>query len=287
MRLPDLLIIGAMKSGTTGLFMDLCRHPGVYLPSFKEPFALGDDEVLTPVGRTVYEANYAAAGGDQLLCDASTGYAKLPEVSGVVNRALEVLPSDFRVVYVVREPIDRIISQHYHEFIEKLIGPDIDAAVREEPRFLDYSRYGYQLTPWINAIGRERVKVIPFESYKTDRQATVAQLCEFLGLPVDQLPEVDSAVVNRSEEKAAISPFWLAIHESGWYKRCIRPLVSPELRQRLQKTIFPKAPERPAAPSPETVAWLREQLAGEVRQISDYAGSADLLWKGYDQAAKA
>ena len=51
MRLPDFLIIGAMKSGTTGLFFDLCSHPRVFLPENKEPTRLASDDVLTTEGR--------------------------------------------------------------------------------------------------------------------------------------------------------------------------------------------------------------------------------------------
>ena len=61
MLLPNLLIIGAMKSGTTGLYMDLATHPGVFLGDDKEPHALRDDSVLTEQGRAQYAAYYAGA----------------------------------------------------------------------------------------------------------------------------------------------------------------------------------------------------------------------------------
>src|SRR5690606_34300557 len=111
-------------------------HPGVFLPDNKEPHFLREDRVLTPQGQAEYAALYERARADQILCDASTGYTKRPDFPGVVERALEVLPEGFRVIYVVREPVARIVSHHFHEFIEGRVAADIDHVVRNDPRFL-------------------------------------------------------------------------------------------------------------------------------------------------------
>lgn len=282
MRLPQLLIIGAMKSGTTGLFMDLCRHPGVHLPQDKEPHALVHDEVLTEAGCKAYAHNYASADDDMLLCDASTGYAKRPDVDGVAQRAVKVLLEGFRVVYIVREPIERIVSQHYHEFIEGKVGPNIDAAIRDEPRYVNYSRYAYQVEPWRKAIGDERIRVVRFEDYTCAREQTIVDLCEFLELPVDRLPATDTTVHNRSEEKTVSTKFWQTIQESYWYRHGVRRLLSPRLRAQLLKRFLPRGPERPAPPTEESLAWLRSQLTGDVELISKLAGASEPLWPGYD-----
>ena len=52
--LPDFLIIGAMKSGTTSLYADLKTHPSIFLPEDKEPSCLASDEVLTDAGQAPY-----------------------------------------------------------------------------------------------------------------------------------------------------------------------------------------------------------------------------------------
>jgi len=285
MRLPNLLIIGAMKSGTTGVFFDLCRHPQVFQQDNKEPHCLRQAEVLTPAGRQAYAEIFAGARADQVLCDASTGYSKRPDHEGVVERAVAVLPPDFRVVYLVREPIDRIISQHYHEMIEGKISPSIDTVVRQHPRYVNYSRYGYQLQPWIEAVGRDRVKVIRFESYKAERVATIRGLCEFMGLDPEQLPrETDQVIYNQNDGKPLIDSFWRGVKNSPVYQRGVRPLLPMRMRNLLLRRVLPKAPPRPAPPTAETLTWLRSQLADDVWQISEYAGSAEPLWEGYPRA---
>ena len=86
MRLPDFLLIGAMKSGTTSLYMDLADRKVVYLAENKEPHALCDDSVLTQAGQAEYAATYSKASPEQLLCDASTAYSKRPDHEGVPDR---------------------------------------------------------------------------------------------------------------------------------------------------------------------------------------------------------
>jgi hypothetical protein len=276
-----LLIIGAMKSGTTGVFLDLCRHPGMFLPDNKEPHSLRDDKVLTPAGMAEYASLYERARPDQILCDASTGYTKRPDFPGVVQRALKVLPEGFRAIYVVREPVSRIVSHHFHEFIEGRVSADIDEVVRSDPRLLNYSRYGYQLEPWVEAIGPERVRVVRFEDYTSRRQETIEELCEFLGLDVSQLGEIEATVHNKNDGKPVMNQFWRRFQGSGLYRWGVRPLVSLRLRTALQKLILPKAPSRPPAPPEHTVAWIREQLADDVALLTRLAGRDTPMWSGY------
>ena len=77
-RLPDFLIIGGMKCGSTTLFRDLDTSPAVSFPAHKEPHNLLDDAVLSGEGKAKYAGLYKHARPDQRLGDASTGYTKLP-----------------------------------------------------------------------------------------------------------------------------------------------------------------------------------------------------------------
>lgn len=286
MRLPDFLLIGAMKSGTTGLFLDICDHPDVYLPDNKEPHGLCDDQVLTEEGQREYAEWFKHARDNQMIGDGSTGYSKLPDRPGVVERAMSVLPDSFRVIYIIREPISRIVSHHYHEYTAGLVGKDIDAVVREHSNYLNYSRYAWQLEPWIEKIGRDRIHVVFFELYKQQRAQEVVRACEFLGLDSQVLPEIDeSKVFNSSEGKPVPGRLWKAFRENKLFQKYVRPLISPRLRPGLQKLFMKKAPERPAPPTDETVEWLREQLAEDVSSLASAWGP--LPWQDWQSLQDA
>jgi len=268
-RFPDVLIIGAMKSGTTGLFMDLCCHPGMFLAESKEPECLCHDRVLEDEGRREYASLYKAAATDQLACDASTAYSKLPDYPGVVDRATQLLPADFKVIYVVRDPIDRMASQFQHERQAGIVPPEIDQVVRETPRYLNYSRYGYQLQPWIEAIGRERILVIRFEDYRDDRQATVVRVCGFLGLPADQLATIEAVVHNQGARKPVAGKFWKFVRSTWWYQKVLRPLTSLRVRLLLQRWVLPKSQVKVSKMSDSTRAWLHRELEPDTQLLEE------------------
>lgn len=286
MPLPNVLIIGAMKAGTTSLYMDIADRRGAFLAQDKEPHALCHDDVLAPAGRAAYEANYANAPAGALCCDASTGYAKRPDFDGVVERAMRVLPAGFKAIYLVRHPIERIISQHHHEHTEGLVGPSIDEEVRRHDRYVQYSRYAYQLEPWMEQLGPERLRVVRFEDYVNRRRETVRELLGFVGLTVEDEAGPAGRVYNKSQGKPVTSPRWEALRQSGAYRRWLRPLAPPKLRLALQRLILPKATAQLAPPSEQTLSFLQDALRGDVSQL-ERTFCRSFEWSGFETASPA
>ena len=277
LRLPNVLIIGAMKAGTTSLFMDLAAHPDVLLTGDKEPHALCSDKVLSEQGRQEYADLYGQPT-EGTIVDASTGYAKRPDFQSVAERAVKVLPAGFKVIYLLREPIARIISHHYHDFSRGDAGPNIDEAVREHPRFVNYSRYAYQLEPWIDAVGRERIQVVRFEDYTGDRLSVVSQLYGFLGLP-ELSEQLDAEkVYNKSQDKPVRKGMWSVIYHNSIYRNMLRPLLPVEFRMKLARLLLPKAPEKPEPPSDDTLAWLRDELVEDSQRLRTLLQLDAPLW---------
>ncbi|QEG36993.1 sulfotransferase domain-containing protein [Bythopirellula goksoeyrii] len=284
MAFPNVLLIGAMKSGTTGLYIDLATHPNVYLAQDKEPGRLCTDRMLTKEGRQEYAELYAGAHKSQLVLDASTNYAKRPDYDGVVSRALNVLPEGFKVIYVVRHPIDRILSQHHHEYSAGLVSGAVDTDIRRHSRYIDYSSYAYQLQPWLEAIGRDRVKVVGFEDYKSRRQEIVADVGEFLGLAPQGFKIKFEKVYNKSDGKPVKTSFWKGVAGNSLYKNFVRRMLPPKLRLAMYQWLLPPAPEKPPGPSQATLEWLRESLADDVHQLSNILGLSEPLWSDFPKA---
>ena len=234
MQLPDFLIIGAMKAGTTTLYHDLLTNPCVFFPPDKEPGNLTVDDVLTEAGRRRYASMFKAARSNQICGEASTTYTKLPDLPDVSERAWKVLGPRLRVIYLVREPVSRIVSHHYHEYSEGTMGADINQAVLQFDRLINYSRYAMQIEPWLNRLGSAHVRIIRFESYVEERRSTVAALCRFLGIaPRPGLVEANQ-VFNPSEAKPAATGLLWRMSKSPWYRKTIRSLLPRRLKGRLQ-----------------------------------------------------
>jgi len=276
-RLPDFLLVGSMKCGTTTLFMDLCAHPRVFMPDDKEPHNLCDDKVLSDAGLREYAALFAPAHPDQKCGEASTGYTKLPTRTGVVDRARKVLAPDLRLIYIVREPIARIISHHYHLYSNGRTGPVIEDTLANDPRLLDYTRYATQIQPWIDGFGRDAMHFVRFESFIKDRRGHAAALHRHLGL--DERPEVisDDAIANKGEGKPVTKGLTKFLR-SPLYKKVVRGLAPAGARKWAKKSMLAKAPDRPPPPRPETVDRLLETLAPECERLASIMGSQAPVW---------
>lgn len=277
LRFPEFLIVGAMKCGTTTLFMDLCAHPSVYMPDDKEPHNLCDDDVLTPQGIENYGTLFKPARPDQICGEASTGYSKIPYFGDVVSRTLSTLGRDLRIIYIIREPIARIVSHHYHNYANGACGPDIEQTIREDPRLVDYTRYATQIQPWIDAYGPQAVRIVRFESFVKDRRAYAADLHSFLG--IDPRPDlIDPGAIHNKGEGKAVPRGLTGFLRTGLYKRFVRRVTPDALREWTKKTVLPRAPERPPLPSPDLVNRLIEELSPELDRLERIMGADAPIW---------
>src|SRR5207244_732601 len=107
--LPNFLMIGSMKAGTTSLYEYLRTHPQVFMSERKELdyFTTGIDRGLD---RDWYEGCFERADGARAVGEASTGYTKFPTHRDVAARVAALLP-DVRLIYMIRNPIERMRSQ--------------------------------------------------------------------------------------------------------------------------------------------------------------------------------
>ncbi|MEM7622382.1 MAG: sulfotransferase [Planctomycetota bacterium] len=279
MRLPDFLIIGAMKAGTTTLYRDLLKHPGVFFPLDKEPENLTRASVLEEAGTADYAALFKDAAADQLCGEASTAYTKRPTFEGVAERARTLLGENLRVIYLMREPIARTRSHHRHKLhFNECETEDLAEAIERHPELVDYSRYAMQLEPWLDALGADRVLPLEMEAYTADRAATVARVQAFLGLePKPELVEADK-VYNKADGKPVIEGRWRAFQQSGPYRKLIRPLLGVETRAKLRNTLLPKASGGPEHVDSAIERMLRDALADDQRRLRELMGDRAPSW---------
>src|SRR5439155_16795665 len=172
--LPTFLVIGAPKAGTTRLYHYLASHPQIFVSDPKERrFFI--EQINWNKGLGWYEAQFAGADGAIARDELTPEYALHPMYPGVAERIARVLP-DARLVYLVRDPIERMRSQYRHRVLDRLEQRPIEAALREDPQYLDGSRYAFQLeqyTPWFD---RSRLLVIQSERLRDDRRAALRRI---------------------------------------------------------------------------------------------------------------
>jgi hypothetical protein len=178
-RLPDFVVIGAMKCATSTLHDQLAVQPGFFMSTPKEPNFFSDDAVYAR-GLDWYKGLFAAAAEGDLCGESSTHYTKRPRLSRTLERMRPVLPHA-RLIYVMRHPIDRLVSHYVHEWTERRVSGPIDQEIGINPDLVNFSRYGMQLEPYLESYGPENVLPIFFERMVRHPQETLEHVCGFIG----------------------------------------------------------------------------------------------------------
>lgn len=196
---PDFIVIGAMKCGTSTLAKQLELQRGVFMTTPKEPNFFSDDAIFAQ-GPGWYAALFDGAAPGDLKGEASTHYTKLPTYPQTVARMQAALPA-LRLVYMIRNPMERAVSHYIHEWSEGRLGEDADAAFASSPEIVDYGRYGMQIAPFIEAYGRAAIHLTSLEQIKADPQGEFAAICAHLGMPEGALWIEDLPAQNVSAER--------------------------------------------------------------------------------------
>ena len=197
---PTFLVIGAMKAGTTSLYHYLREHPQIFMPKVKELDFFAVDESWRR-GPDWYRRQFAGAGpAASAIGEASTAYTKFPHYPFVPERIANHLP-DAKLVYVVRNPIDRIYSHYRHRVAVGAERLPIERALLTEAIYVDYSRYAFQLQQYVPHFPRERMLVVASEALRNDRKATVRGVYAFLGVDDAFVPPSLAREFYRSQNR--------------------------------------------------------------------------------------
>lgn len=220
-RLPDFLGLGVQKGGTTSLHRMLAQHPGVFLPPVKEVhyFSLHFAE-----GEAWYRAQFSPASPAQRCGEITPYYLFHPEVP---KRVHALLPQACLIV-LLRDPVDRALSQYFHSRRLGLESLPLEEALDAEPQrlqaaaavlqaadgrhrshqehsYLSRSRYELQLPAWENLYPAAQLWVLRSEDLFDHPAEIWARVLEFLQLPYMHLPDLDAPANAGSGESSAVS----------------------------------------------------------------------------------
>ena len=203
--LPNVLIAGVTKAGTTSLFWYLAQHPDICAATKKEinyfsPLRYGD---RPEHDLDYYAQHFAHWSGERYRLEASPLYFYGgAELTGAVGRVL----SKPKVIISLRDPVDRLWSAYRYKVLQGALGPSVDfqaffehclelrksgADVLPENdvyRALSIGRYIDSLHDWFD-VHDDRVRIVFFDALATAPQAAVEELCRWL--------DIDSAIAHK------------------------------------------------------------------------------------------
>jgi hypothetical protein len=272
--LPNLVVIGGLKCGTTSLHHYLNLHPEIGMSRPKE-LNFFVEELNWPLGRDWYASHFDPA--ERVRGESSPHYTNRPRFDGVARRLAETAPGA-RLIYMVRDPIDRMLSHYLHN-----VGggyddrPLAEALADPDTAYVDRGRYFFQLEPYLERFARDRIELVSREELKADRAGTMRRVFAFLG--VDEY--FTSEQFEREWETGTAKA-------SGRFRAMDRAVRLPGLRAIDRH--FDRLPERMrwaverivhdpgagAAPKPHLPAELRatlvERYRPDVEQLEGWSG---------------
>jgi hypothetical protein len=227
--LPNFLVIGAMKAGTSALHVYLDMHPDVFVSKPKElNFFVA--ELNWSRGLLCYERHFAAATGATAVGEACPQYTKATHHPGVPARIVEVIP-DAKLIYLVRDPIERMCSAYLHRIGSGREERPIEEAFQCDEPYLNDSCYAYKLEQYLPYFDRRQILVIESAQLRHHAQQTLSHIWTFLGVAdvlvgLDNLPEV-----NRTATKHERHPVIHVLAKGS--RRFAHGRVPRSLRRRL------------------------------------------------------
>jgi hypothetical protein len=210
--LPNLLILGAAKSGTSSLYRYLGQHPQVFMSPFKEPTFFvwegreydirgpGVERIGNRMVKDIesYLSLFSDASHEQIRGEASTGYLHTP---GAAERIRHHVP-EARLMAILRNPIDRAYSAFLHAQrlgLEPLAS--FEQALDEEPdrvrtgwigltAYATVGMYAEQLERYIAVFPCQQIRIYLFEDLARDPIGLAEDAFRYLGVDDSYEPDV-------------------------------------------------------------------------------------------------
>jgi len=204
-KIPDFIICGAMKSGTSTLHAILAKHPDIYIPE-KEIHFFDMDNIIQHPDFNFFEkgcwschsvekspkkywqwylSNFTSANDNQIIGEDSTTYL----ASELAAKRIGMQNKAIKTVIMLRLPTLREYSQYWHMLRSGRATYSFEDTLKFAPSsILNRSLYFQQIERFLKYVPKEQVKIVIFEEFLVDKVKCVEDVCKFLGVDFELLP---------------------------------------------------------------------------------------------------
>jgi Sulfotransferase family len=300
-NLPDFLIAGVPKAGTTALYAALLRHPELFLPETKEPkFFLTDGPPPGRGGpgdvqtyqenvwrRADYEALFAPAPAGTLRGEATPFYL----YSRPAQQRIHQLIPEAKLILVLRDPIDRAHSNWTHLWAAGLESEaNFLRACELEPQrraagwapfwhYIGLGQYGSQLQHLLGLFPREQILIVRYRDLRDSAAATLDRVCAFLGVATGLIDHVPSENVSWHVANTRFNAVVRSLLRTGGRYGHHFPVPVREVVRGPLLTVLHRQNQgrRPKLTRDERIA-LVPHFAGDIQLLEELTGSSFADW---------
>ncbi len=223
-----------------------------------------------------YLSHFRHCNSDQIACEVAPTYFDAEEAP---SRIAKECPG-CRIICTLREPASRTFSLYLHMQRYGMINLPFKEALSQEPRLLSSSQYFRHVRRWIDVFGRKRVKVMIFDDMLADREAYIADLYSYVGLPWAPIPDHVRGKINQADFPRY---HWLArIGQTVADRlRSVRAywLINLCKQVGMRRLFFSGGRQHMPTLNSEQKRWLQEYVKEEVTLLEDLIGRDLSHWR--------
>ena len=297
MALPNFLIIGAPRSGTTSLHSYLKQHPQIFLPEFKEPtfFAYNpqDQKVVQWYNRLEkayrglirsmddYEKLFTDTGDALVAGESSTGYLLYPDSCKNIKKAIP----EVKLIASLRNPIDASYSLYNWAYMAKVIytplhkfSEDQQIKAIKDIDKIYFNPYFYfrNLKRYYDLFNPAQIKILIFEEWTKSPEPTLKKIFEFLGVDEKFQPEITICYQSNIIRSNKIAFFMKTLlRKTG---EILTP-VSPGLSGKLQRIAYSKFSKKPPPLSPNVRKKILKIYKDDIVKLEDLLQKDLSFWQ--------
>jgi hypothetical protein len=250
----DFVIIGAAKAGTTSLASWLGMHPDVCVSNPKETMFFGSPKLFDQGLEYFHSLFFDHYRGESLIGESTPAYSNRDRHPGTPKRLSSVNP-DAKIIYIVRHPIKKaestwqmhsnltpdLVKSKYEELCRVKAREGFESYLSEPCIFKNLKLtccYEYQLQPWKDHYGKDRIHVMFLEDLAANRAEELVRLCEFLGIDPRPLLANPLSVQNSLSKRRVARPFVKTLVQSR-----LQRLFPAFIRRSLSRNLFFSLPQ--------------------------------------------
>lgn len=274
--LPNLIIIGTQKGGTCSLHYYLSLHPEIYMCREKE-LNFFITQRNWERGVEWYKKNFV--GEAKIYGESSPAYTNYPRFDEVPKRMHSIVP-ETKLVYILRDPIKRIISHYMHRYSAGLEDRSISDALKniESSRYTRRCLYYMQLEQYLNYFPKSNIFIMTSEDLYNKTQTIMQKLFTFLEVDNSFYDKSFSRLHHQSSKKRRKNAWGMSLEKSP-IGETIEQLPRP-IREKAKTLLyfpFSQKVQRPKL-GKSLEAELIDYLRPDINRLREYTGLAFEDW---------
>ncbi len=203
-RSPTFLVVGAQKSATTWLYECLREHPDVYVPKTKEiHFFCGENDCPKSTashGEDWYRSQFSTQDCYKAAGELSIDYMFYEDVAEKVS----TFNPQMKIIFLLRDPIDRAYSAYWMEKRYKADHPDFTTFVHQESPYVARGFYYRQIMRYLGVFPRENIAIYLYDDLLKDPRQFTADVFDFLGVASEFVPSSLNQRVAQTRKMAPL-----------------------------------------------------------------------------------